>query len=220
MGSLTKRSILGVISGKVGSVVLVPGYNMDIIKSLPERSNKNIKGTLKQNKNRAVFKMVEKFFGFHLDEIFEIGYQFKRKQNMPERSAAKSYHLLNAVVGEYPDFSIDLSKIKFSRSFRSTENGWNASFSVPDTGGIDVSWEMNPFPLKSTRMDDIAVIVLLNLEYKTWYTSKTEQRSNLSYHFNFRSRTIPVDYCAWIFFASADGKLVSETKYLGTLKMT
>lgn len=220
MGILIKRSILGVISGKVGDVVFVPYYDIDVVKGVPERSKKNKKGSIDQNRNRDLFIMVGKFFGPHIDKVFARGYQFRGKQDMPERSAASSYHLLNAIIGEHPNYRIDLSKVKFSRSFRSAENGWNASFSAPETGGMDVSWEMNAFPEKSTRMDDIAIIVLRNLGSNTWIVRDTEQRRKLSCHFNYRSKAVPVDLCAWIFFASADGKLVSDTKYLGMLKMT
>ena len=104
---------------------------------------------------------------------------------------------------------------------RPTENGWNAQFSLLEEGGMSVSWEINDFPETSTRLDDEAVAVFFKNDHRGKFSViNAGQRRNLGFRYKRRLYEIGAEYFCWLFFISADGKLVSETKYLGMLKMS
>lgn len=209
-------SPLGDMSGKIGTIVLTT-YKKTIwvVKGLSSKTNKV---SLEQRNQRALFETVQTFLK-KASETIKLGYQLPRKSALSEMNMATSYHLLNAVVGEYPEYSIDLSKVKFTHPIRSIEKGWKTEFTAGKELFGEVSWEMNPFPDKSTRWDDKAVIVIYSGTDKQFYRFQGVERRQLSYSFTDREYFSGHEIFCWLFFISADGKFVSETEYLGMIKM-
>lgn len=217
MGILTKSSALGVVTGKVGDIQLSRRFDKIVVRSLPEFKRRR-KFSDVQKAQHALFKLVGNFLSFPGHKIFERGYQFPKKKTMTGQNAATRYHVLNAIVGTYPECSFDLSMVKFTMPLRPTENGWNAQFAVAEEGAMEVSWELNSFPEISTRLDDEPIIVFYDDTFGSFYVRSATQRRSLSYHFKHAKYKISHDFHCWLFFLSANGKLVSETKYLGMLK--
>ncbi|WP_158796636.1 DUF6266 family protein [Pedobacter sp. L105] len=220
MGIRTKAPIIGDISGKVGTVVLSTWRGLNIIKEVPS-TRKNKKVPEKVAQQNGLFKIVSQFLEFSGNDIIKRGYQLRKKENMTAFNFATSYHMLNAVTGTFPNFSIDLSKVKFSRPLNSTQKGWNAVFIEDENGDLKVKWELNPFPKKTTQLDDEAVVIFYNATRGNFRISYDVQRSSLGYIYPVKRQPSLVGHeiFSWLFFISADGKLVSETTYLGMLKM-
>jgi hypothetical protein len=217
MGTIRKVSVLGRISGKIENIVVTKWKTQDVVKSTPSVRRKRKKLSAEKAESEHSFKVVQEFlYGIDTD-VINTGYQLRKKDRMTAMNAATSYHLLNAVTGKYPDCSIDLTKVKFSRPLRSTENGYNVSFAASADGGFIINWELNPFPEKSTQLDDEAVIVFYDKKIEQFFTAERVQRNSLTCKFNVIRQLTGNDFACWIFFVSADGKLVSETEYLGTL---
>ena len=214
MGTRSK-SILGDIRGKAGQVVLTSWKNVLVIKGLSAKTKKVSEG---QQFQRLLFKCVMQFLAKATD-CYQLGYQLPRKANVTEMNLATAYHLANAVVGEYPNFSIELSKVKFSNALRPTENGWNAKLSMAENSNAVVSWEINPFPEKVTQLDDQAVVVIYDtVENIFRLHSKGVQRRQLSFEIDWSMHEGSEIYY-WLFFISVDGKFVSETEFLGSVMM-
>jgi hypothetical protein len=91
------------------------------------------------------------------------------------------------------------------------------SIAQSEDGGFTVNWELNPFPGKSTQLDDEAVVVFYDTKIDQFFTANRVQRNSLTCKLNVIRKLTGNDFACWIFFVSADGKLVSETEYLGTL---
>jgi len=206
-------SPLGDMSGKIGTIVLSKWKGISVVKGLPGKTKKV---SLKQQSQRTLFTTVMNFLS-GANEVIKLGYQLPNKSKVSEMNMATTYHILNAVRGEYPDYSFDLSKLKFSSPIRSTENGWNAEFTGSKDFPVSVSWEMNPFPKKVTRWDDQAVIVLYDT--KKFVVFKNAERRELNFLIPNSDHFYGRDLFCWLFFISADGKFVSETEYLGMIKM-
>lgn len=208
-------SPLGDMSGKVGPMVLTSWKSIAVVKSLPAKTKKV---SPNQESRRTLFKCVMQFLEGAKD-VIKLGYQLPKKATMSEMNMAASHHLLNAVVGEYPDYHIDLSKVKLSQPIKSTENGWKAEFTGGKNLACEVSWELNPFPEKVTRRDDKAVAVVYDSTSGRFLYNATNERSALSCSFSDLRKFEGHDIFSWLFFISADGRFVSETKYLGMIKM-
>lgn len=220
MGRVTRGSVLGRIKGKVGTIVLTEWKGEGVVKATPRTRRKRKKITAEKAASEQQFKVVQEFmYGIDTD-VINMGYQLRKKDRMTAMNAVTSYHLLNAVTGKYPDCSIDLTKVKFSRPLRSTENGYNVSFAKSAEGGFTINWQLNPFPEKTTQLDDEAVVVFYDTKIGQFFTTDRVQRNSLTCKRGKITKLIGNDFACWIFFVSADGKLVSETEYLGTLTMT
>lgn len=210
-------SPLGDMSGKIGTINLTTWKSISVVKSLPTKTNKV---SFEQKCQRNLFKTVQAFL-YRATSTIKLGYQLPRKCSLSEMNMATSYTMLNAVLGEYPDYSIDMSKLKFSSPIRSIETGWNTEF----TGGTDniaeLSWEINPFPDKVTCWDDHAVIVVYDTTHATFFRIEGIKRRDLGYTFtdHYRELFAGNELFCWLFFISADSKFVSETEYLGMVKM-
>ena len=214
MGTRSK-SILGNIQGKVGTIVLTNWKKALVVKGLPAKTKKVSDN---QEFQRKLFSYVMSFLGKATD-IYRLGYQLPNKSSVTQMNLATTYHMANAVVGNYPDFGMDLSKIKFTNAIRPTENGWNAQITGRKNSNTEVTWEINPFPEKVTQLDDQAVVVLYDsFENGFLLYNKGVQRRSLNFVINYHT-IAGHEIFYWLFFISADGKFVSETEYLGSVIM-
>lgn len=213
----TKRnaSVLGDYNGRVGTVVLSNWLSIDTMKARPiKRTNKKPSEKLVQQND--VFSKVTDFLRSAADVIY-IGFQQPRKAKMTALNAATSFHMLNAVVGDPADPYIDLAKVKFSCPIRSTQSVWNPVLSAEPGRKITVKWELNPFPNKNTQLDDKVFLLFYDKKENCFLTSEGDVKRNaMGYSCTLMPGTGNEIYC-YMFMASADGKLVSETEYLGVV---
>jgi hypothetical protein len=214
---------LGNVTGKVGTVVMCRWRVLWIMKSSPSKITE-AKVTVKQIENRALFKATMNFFSIVSanNKLFD-AFQLKPKEKITKVNAAISYHLTHAIVGEYPDYAIDLSKLRFSRALRSTENGYRAKFTIEGLLA-KITWQLNPYREKNTQLSDRAVLFFYfsveNVDEVIIKHDDGAQRSALSSERRFPKSLIGAQLHCWIYFRSEDGKLVSDTEYLGALTVT
>lgn len=106
-----KKGILGVFSGKVGTVVGSSWKGISYMKSLPKASSKA--PTALQIDQRLKFALISSFLK-PIKSITNIGYG-SVTGNVTPANAVASYHLNNAIVGSSPNFQIDYPMVMFSR---------------------------------------------------------------------------------------------------------
>jgi len=210
-------SPLGDMKGKVGTINLTTWKGIWVVKSLPRKTKKV---SSEQQCQRSIFRTVTRFLE-RASSTIKLGYQLPPKPALSEMNMATSHTMLNAVVGEYPDYGIDLSKLKFSKPIRSIESGWNTNFTMAEDLSPVVTWGINLFPDKATRWDDTAIIVIYDGIRQIFFTKEGLERRALKYSFveGDRIKFAGHEICCWLFFRSADGRYVSETEYLGMIKM-
>ena len=221
MAIVSKDSLLGNVTGRIGPVVLRKWYGLKIAQSIPGFTKKETK-SLKQLKRHAIFKLIEYFCNeSHLSHVFDLGYQQPKRSAMTVYNRVASYHMLEGITGEYPDYSLNLSKLKFSFPIRKMDNAWKPSFvSKPDLY-LEVNWELNPFPEKTTHLDDMLCVVFYDSTRKLFFTNNTTAlRSAQTFTRRYKIReTAGHEVHCWMFFVSADKTYVSDTKYLGMVEM-
>lgn len=217
MATHKKTSVLGEISGKLGGAVFLNSKGVGIVRSTPETppQSKISKGQLKE---RSLFATVQDFVSSMPIDLINIGYQLPRKSKRSHSNEALSYHKNNAVIGKAPDFEIDLTKVKFTKPINLTAGGWNVRLDISIHGLAVVRWELNAFPQKHTQPDDLAHVIFYDENQKRYFLQLPIRRDQLSFSFSEPSKRRPAPernmHC-WIFFSSADEKLISYTEYLG-----
>jgi hypothetical protein len=215
MALLKSSSSLGDYVGKVGTVILTTWKSLCVMKSLhvTRRKTKVSEAELTQ---RQLFKLIMKLLSkTGIGSVIKLGYQEPKKPTMTPLNAASSYHLLNAVVGDAADPHLDLALMKFSKPIRPTQKIWRPILLPRVEKQITINWELNPYPQKCTQLDDRVILVLYDSEADAFQVAKTAIRSSLTYTFSLGPQMTGHKMFCYLFLVSADGKLVSETQYLG-----
>jgi hypothetical protein len=148
------KGILGAFSGKVGPVVGSNWRSIAYIKASPGKANKKSKRSAAQIANQQKFRFVSEWLvPFH--PYVSIG--FLNLSNLKsEINLAFSENFHRAVIGEYPDFSIDYSKVVVSKGDLGALT--NPSVELTDPNLLYVSWCDNPS--QRVSYDDQLILVV------------------------------------------------------------
>lgn len=215
MAIQTSKSALGEIKGSVGDDTIYKWRSLTVIRQRLRFKDKN-KISPKQRKQINIFRLVTATL-YQIESAIKMGYQQQKNTVMTPRNAAVSYHMLNAVVGDPQNPRIDPAKIKISHSIWATQNVWKPSLMATANKQITVTWELNPYPQKSTRLDDQVVIQLYHEDNNHFYPCTIPLRDALVFNRTLNNKDVGKLLHCYMFVASANGKLVSPTAYLGTV---
>jgi hypothetical protein len=155
MGKI-KQGILGGFSGKVGSVVGGSWKGISYMrgKAASIKNPQSLHQRQQRNKFALALSVLQPLVAF-----IRIG--FKRyAYKKSEFNAAMSYTIRNAIVGTYPNYEIDYSKLLVSRG---TLTGANSATATPQTGKIKLAWEDNS-GIGEAQPTDKALAVAINPE--------------------------------------------------------
>ncbi|MDD4778536.1 MAG: DUF6266 family protein [Fermentimonas sp.] len=207
MGTI-KKGILGGFSGKVGTVVGASWKGIDYIRSLPTTvRNPRTPGQLNQ---RGKFSTVISFLS-KITPLIKIGFKdYTSKQTAV--NAAMSYNLTNAVVGDAGVYEMDFEKVMVSRGplFKPVSGevlvadgeisiGWNV-----DSEGNGSKTDMANILVYNSTKDE--AIVMLNVN------DRFEGYAPVTYQDHWKGDNVEI----YVSFISADGRLVSDSMYLGS----
>jgi len=217
MGKNNSRSILGDYSGAVGTVVLYSYRGIPVVKSRPIPSRKP--ATSKQLDQRNIFRLVTKLIE-PLKDDFKRGYQLPRKSALSPQNAAVSHHMRHNVGGDPGHLIFDLTTLRITKPRRKTQSSWNAGLWSEEGNKVTITWELNPFPQKCAQLNDEVYIVFYNKTANRFTSIKRAcERSHLNYSYTFDPVFKGHEVYTYMYLVSADGKLVSETEYLGMIRL-
>jgi len=203
---------IGTFSGKVGSIIGSSWRNIHYMRGLPKKRTKPF--TEAQLAQQQRFALMGKFL-LPLKGLLEIGMANQ------DTSEATLFNLamgnnLPAVAGSYPDFTIDYSKVRFSKG------GLLKPRNVTLTTGeqvVNVGWR----PTVNTydgKLDDEVYVLLYDTELQAFYTTdEVVQRSVGEAAIQVDDDTAGHEAEVWLFCVSRDGKQISETVYAGSITL-
>lgn len=210
---------IGNFSGKVGRVVISPWKGLTVGRSVPKKSSKV--ATEVQLNQRSKFGLVTTFVS-RFGDLIPLGYQ-SVKGNVSPYNIAVQYHLKNAVTGIYPDYSIDFTKVRLSAPKGANEID---GISTITTGAavnykVALAWELKQSQKPSSKDTDLLYVVFFNATEDNFMTyDGVAERSELTANLRLPQENITDVIHGWMFFVSADKKMVSHTKYLGIMKLS
>lgn len=152
MGLIT-RGILGGFRKKTGTVIGAYHRGQDVIRAIPRRVNGNKSaGQLRQqSKFGLVTKYLSSFSG-----LINRGYPNSGKQT--KMNDAVAYHLKNAVLGTWPDFEMDHSKLSFSQGKREIVQDAKVT-ALPNTS-VEFTWKHDGMDRDNLSANDIVVLAV------------------------------------------------------------
>lgn len=216
MGKVTPRSLLAGSRGRIGPVVVSSWLAVEVIKKRPSKKSKK-KWSVNQLAQQDIFGKIS-YLLRPVQELINMGFQQPRNPTSMPINAAVSLVRTTAVFSIEGKEYIDLSKVKLSKPIHRTQTTWNPTVKAEAGRKIIVSWELNPFPEKCTRLDDRVMIAFFDQKMNVFnMTHGTAERSATVFS-NIRPRhAIGREIFVYMFLVSVDGKLVSETDFLGSV---
>lgn len=207
-----KQGILGGFSGKVGTVIGSNWMGISYMRAI----SPNVKDARspKQLAQREKFALANAFLR-PIRSFVNVGFRMYAVQQTA-MNAAMSYTLRNAVKGSSPDFSIDYSKVLVSKG--SLELPQNIHL-LNNEGEIGISWNDNS-GLANALDTDFAMPLAYNANkmtavYDMVSSCRGDEGVSLSYPSDWVGDTVHI----YLGFISENGALVSDSAYLGELKV-
>jgi hypothetical protein len=195
----------GRISGKHGTAVAAITNGKPVLRVFTPPSNPK---TLGQQTQRLKFGLVVSSLN-PLRNIISIGFGSKNGFNQ-----ATSLALRNAVTGNYPDFTLNYSKVIISSG--SLPQSPAASASVQPNMNVLVNWDDTVWSNGSP--DDVVYVAFLNPVTKTAvFVEALAKRQDGKLTAVLPSTWSGANIHAWLFFTSDDRQLSSVSQYLGTV---
>lgn len=203
-----KDGINGGFTGKVGSVI---GYQLNgkwVIKGLPKLSNKNKKGTDKQNKCRSKFSLIQSFLSYVLDFIHVGFHLYARAKHMSAHNAAKSYNMLYAFDEQG---QIDYTQVRLCQGnllppenavVKAAENGLLFNWDIQNSAGY-------------IRANDQVMLMAYdensNLAFRTVSGNRRRSGEQL---LKIQEHGIGKRYHTWMAFIADNRESISNSVYL------
>ncbi|MCU4156228.1 hypothetical protein J1N10_09585 [Carboxylicivirga sp. A043] len=191
-------------SGRVGNVITYQMYGKSYMRSLPGQYKD--KKSEKQLVQRQKMQLVNAFLGPYKD-VLRITFQ-KEAVGRSAFMAAKSYNLLNAIGGVYPEQYLDYTNARVSRGSVPLP----AEASVERTeDGVLFKWNDNGLGYGS---DTLLVIAGLHSQYATRYKQTGGERRDGSYLWKVKLSEVE-QYDFWLVFRDYKERDFSNSMWLG-----
>ena len=208
-----KEGILGPGSGKIGPVVAGTWKGIPYLRLTP-KIKKNRKRSQGQIENQEKFDYVNQLLvPFH--PYVTIGFKHEAERKT-EISAAFSVNFHHAIVGVFPNLSIDYSKLVLSVGKLPGLTGVIMERVDPDI--LKLSWPK--IDSKYAIFNDQVILVAYCPELKkvdgfVGGVKRTEKECTLKLEPKMRGKVIEV----YVFVMSIDQKKISNSQYLGSMNM-
>ena len=204
--------VLGNFEGKVGTVVGAKWKGIEYMRHKGRKSKKDPSAS--QLEQRAKFGCVIRFVNA-MTNVLSACYPDLLKQTALNQAFSDIYN--KALTGTYPSFSLDYSKVSISKGHLHNANLPVAA--AAGNGVIKFSWNDNSDG-NVANTDDKSVLAMYCPELdEVVYTLSGAQRSTGSASLNVMNYTGMVVE-TWIAFISANGQLVSSSRYTGQLTVS
>lgn len=203
-----KDSLLGGLSGKIGPVVMYVRNGTQVVRSNPKQRDPK---SPKQLAHRMKFALVNQRLS-PLKTIIDVGY--KNSDKTYRTLIGEAYR--EAIMGEYPDFSLDYSKIQISEGNIALPR--HVTIEIGDNpGAVNFRWDPAiARDQRASRDDDQVNIVCLDATGRYAFHELNAARrhhgnASLETPYAFRR---PVSSHFWMFLTSYDSRFHSNSLYI------
>lgn len=207
-----KKGILDGFEGTVGTVVGSNWRGVEYMRSKPKKRTGAPSDA--QIEQQAKFKLASTFTQ-SMNDLLTLGFKdFATK--MTGTNYALSGIIQNAIIGTYPEFKIDYSKVLISRG--NLPKAKSPVVTAEANSIIKFTWENNAGK-KASKANDQAILVaycpeLLEADY-VFGPARDAGTGTLDV-VEFKGKVVHT----WLMFMSANGKLMATSVYTGEVTIT
>jgi hypothetical protein len=206
-----EKGFLHTFSGTIGPVVGSSWRGKPNMRSLPKPRSYTSQAQLEQ---QARFGKVMEFL-YPFKHLIKFTYQ-EVSAGMTPMNSAVSFILRNALIGTYPNFSIDHASVLIARG--SLPGASLPSASAAGSGCIHFSWGDNSGIGSAKPRDRAVLVAYCGAEKSSAYFLEGLFRntgSGILSCESWRGKTVHT----WMAFLSANGRYVSPSTYTGALQV-
>lgn len=156
MGIIT-WGILGGFRKKTGPIVGAFVRGIDVIRARPRKTNK--KASDDQLNHQSKFGLVTATLS-RFSALINAGYKVD-KAGATGMNEAVAYHLKNAVIGEYPDYQFDYTKLRFHHGKQVLPNEVTVE---PVVGEVKFTWDHEGLDEKYMNASDKVTVLVYSPE--------------------------------------------------------
>ncbi|WP_316819254.1 DUF6266 family protein [Pedobacter nyackensis] len=212
MGRLS-RGYLGGFQGQLGTAYGCFWRLMDLIKAMPRKVKRP--ATEAQLPARLKMALITSFLG-RLSHIIDIGFKNVAGPGQSAMNAAVSYNLNNAVTGTSPNYTIDFPNLMVTKG--KLAQPYLMELAVDTPAEITFKWKETTSDSNGKPTDKAIFFVFNPTKGQSVSLTGVVTRSTLEY-----ALSIPLDFSGdtvqcYMSFVSADGKLVSDSLYIGGIQ--
>jgi len=208
------NGITGGFSGKVGNIIGGSWKGIDYMRSRATSiAQPNTPAQLEQ---RARFRTVGKFLR-PLIPFLRIGFK-SQAVKMSGFNAAMSFNLGNAIIGTYPAFDIDYSKVSVSQG--NLAGPLNPTTVSATAGAIQFTWEDNSWETDASAADQAVLVV-----YNPARQAAVSVIGGITRAVGAQTITLPDAFAGdevqcYIAFTNASKSVISNSQYVRGLIVT
>ena len=207
MGTI-KQGVLGGFSGKVGTVIGASWKGTAYMRG--QATHVKNPRTPKQIEQRTKMEFARNFLQ-QAQEFLNVGLKDIAKHQSPLNYAV-SQMVRNAILGDYPDYAPDYTKLVWSHGLLTPPV---VETVYANYNGIDFLWQDNSGS-GNAKADDISMVVVCNEEKQELkYFMNGYTRSETTTHCEFPNEWVEDHIHVYVTMRSADGKLISNSHYCG-----
>lgn len=202
--------ILGPIHGKLGAIVGAVWKQTAYVRTMPKEKKTGFRATPAQIACREKFKFVQQWL-VPFYAYVTIGFRNFAKDKT-EINAAFSAIYRNAIVGVYPDLSIDYGKVVLTKGNLPGLFATQVMLAQPDL--LKLNWKRNHNDDSST--DDQVMLIVYSRELKIvdGFIGGCN-RANLQCSLTLNPKLIGKSLDVYVSVVSLNGKRVANSEYLG-----
>lgn len=201
------------LSGIMGNRVYGSWKGISYSRSKPlSMKNPRTPGQLSQ---RAKFSVILKFLK-PCKEFVRIGFKSKAK-NMSEFNYATSLLYKNALTGEYPDWSIDYSKVVLS--IGNLAGALEPKILLTTGWEIEFTWQIDSEGTNYFLYDKVMVLVFNPAKQEAVTITNGNIRYKLRQLVELPATFAGDEVVCYIAFQDMDGKRVSDSQFIGRLQV-
>lgn len=201
----------GAFSGKVGSAIGSNWRNVDYMRGLSKRRKKGASEL--QLAQQMKFALCADQLRV-IKDVLNIGFSDKKLNKITGYNAAVRLFLAEAIIGEYPSFGIDYSKMKISKGSLNPLS----DVSITVISDISLTW-IYDVTMLNTYADDKVMFVFYNQDKKAYRAFDQAVREDGSFSVPFGGSEGEVIHI-WAFCIKRDGTAVSNSMYVGNVTIT
>ncbi|WP_221197767.1 DUF6266 family protein [Sphingobacterium sp. JUb56] len=213
MGTI-RQGANGSFSGKTGSVIGASWKGIDYIRGLSRKRTKA--ASEEQLIVQARFYAMTKFL-MPITPILRLGFRQVKSDRMTPTNVALRQNIDKAVIGTYPNFELDYSKIEISSG---SFIGGGATGISASLGLLSINWDVTLNTLYQSKADDQVIILLYQPTANEFMTAPTPpMRADGAIDITIPDHLLGAKGHVWIFFADRKGSKVSGSTYLGEVDL-
>ena len=209
MGTIRKGAFGG-FSGKAGNLVGSSWRDIEYIKSMPKLSNKP--KTQRQLEQQAKFALAVRFIQPVKIQV-NVGFGSVKRGKASGFNMAIKALLDNAIVGVYPDYEIDYSRVLLAKGSLSALDGFTVT---PGPLSLEISWSNDVIPTNGFVSDVLTVLVHDPLTGNFVAGPPDILRSAMSGTVALPSDWLGREVHVYMYFVSQEGGQVSNSVYGGS----